>query len=81
MPDYNVNLWFGLLAPAGTPKEIVAKLNAEVTRILERGGNEKHALRRGMEATPGTPEQFARLISADLERWQKVVAAAKIVAE
>ena len=79
--DYNVNLWFGLLAPAGTPKEIVARLNAEVTQILNAAETRNMLSLRGIEAAPGTPEQFARLIAADLARWQKVVASAKIVAE
>jgi tripartite-type tricarboxylate transporter receptor subunit TctC len=81
IPDYDVNLWFGLLAPAGTPKEILARLNAEVTRILGAAETKNMLALRGIEAAPGTPEQFARLISTDLARWQKVVATAKIVAE
>ena len=79
--DYNVNLWFGLLAPAGTPKEIVARLNAEVTQILNAAETRDLLANRGIEASPGTPEQFAALIAADLARWQRVVATAHIVAE
>ena len=81
IPDYNVNLWFGLLAPAGTPKEIVARLNAEVTQILSTAETRSILSARGIDPAPGTSEQFARLIATDLARWQKVVATAKIVAE
>jgi tripartite-type tricarboxylate transporter receptor subunit TctC len=81
IPGYDVNLWFGLLAPAGTPKEIVARLNAEVTQILSTAETRSILSARGIDAAPGTPEQFARLIATDLARWQKVVATAKIVAE
>jgi tripartite-type tricarboxylate transporter receptor subunit TctC len=81
IPDYNVNLWFGLLAPAGTSKEIVARLNAEITQILGATETKGILSARGIDAAPGTPEQFANLISTDLARWQKVVATAKIVAE
>jgi tripartite-type tricarboxylate transporter receptor subunit TctC len=81
IPDYNVNLWFGLLAPAGTPKEIIAQLNAELTRILNVPETRNLLSARGMEATPGTPEAFASLITADLARWRKVVETARITAE
>jgi tripartite-type tricarboxylate transporter receptor subunit TctC len=81
IPEFNVNLWFGLLAPAGTPREIVARLNAEVTQILNAEQTRNMLSLRGIEATPGTPEQFAALIAADLARWQKVVATARISAE
>jgi len=81
IPDYNVNLWFGLLAPAGTPKEIVARLNAEVTQILSAAETRNILSARGIDPAPGTSEQFARLIATDLARWQKVVATAKIAAE
>jgi tripartite-type tricarboxylate transporter receptor subunit TctC len=81
LPDYNVNLWFGLLAPAGTPKEIVAKLNAELMRILSVPETRSLLSARGMEATPGTPEAFAGLIAADLARWRKVVETARIAPE
>jgi tripartite-type tricarboxylate transporter receptor subunit TctC len=81
LPDFNMDLWTGLLAPAGTPREIIARLNAEMTQIL--GVAETRALlsQRGIDATPGTPEQFASLIAADLARWQKVVSMAHITAE
>jgi tripartite-type tricarboxylate transporter receptor subunit TctC len=80
--DFDMDLWAGLLAPAGTPKEIIARLNAEVTQILGVGETRNLISQRGMEAEPGgTPEAFARLIAADLARWQKVVATARITAE
>ena len=76
-----MSLWFGLLAPAGTPKDIVDRINAEVTQILGVAETRNMLSLRGIDAAPGTPEQFAGLIAADLARWQKVVASAKIVAE
>jgi tripartite-type tricarboxylate transporter receptor subunit TctC len=81
LADFNMDLWTGLLAPAGTPREIISRLNAEVSQIL--GVPETRALlaQRGIEATPGTPEQFAALLAADLARWQKVVATARVSAE
>jgi tripartite-type tricarboxylate transporter receptor subunit TctC len=79
--DFNMDLWTGLLAPAGTPKEVVARLNAEITQILGVAETRNLLSQRGTEALPGTPEQFAALIAADLARWQKVVAAARITVE
>jgi tripartite-type tricarboxylate transporter receptor subunit TctC len=81
LADFNMDLWTGLLAPAGTPKEIISRLNAELSQILSVPETRNLLSQRGIDATPGTPEQFTGLIAADLARWQKVVAAARITAE
>jgi tripartite-type tricarboxylate transporter receptor subunit TctC len=65
--------WFGLLAPAGTPKEIVAKLNAEFNKALKQPELSKKLSDEGAEPAGGTPEQFAALIKEDIPRWGKVV--------
>ena len=65
--------WFGFLAPAGTPKEIVAKLNAEFNKALQFPALRKKLGDEGAEPVGGTPEQFARLIGDDIVRWGKVV--------
>ncbi|HEX4944270.1 MAG TPA: tripartite tricarboxylate transporter substrate-binding protein, partial [Usitatibacteraceae bacterium] len=80
-PGYNVELWWGILAPAGTPKEIVAKLNAEVNRALATEEMKEFLAREGAEASPATPEAFAEVIRGDIERWKKVAKAADIKAD
>lgn len=65
--------WFGLLAPAGTPKEVVARLNAEFNKALKNPELAKRLADEGADPAGGTPEQFAELIRQDIPRWGKVV--------
>lgn len=75
---YDVELWWGVLAPAGVPAEIIAKLNAEINRALATAELKEFLLREGAEAAPTTPGEFGALIRADIQRWQKVAKAAGI---
>ena len=65
--------WFGFLAPAGTPKDVIAKLNAEFNKALQQPELRKKLGDEGADAAGGTPEQFADLIKAEIPRWGKVV--------
>jgi tripartite-type tricarboxylate transporter receptor subunit TctC len=65
--------WFGLLAPAGTPKDVVARLNAEFSKALKQPELVKRLGDEGADAAGGTPEQFAALIKDEIPRWGKVV--------
>jgi len=80
-PEFDVDLWYGLLAPAGTPKDITAKLNAEVTQILSTPDMRETLATQGLEAVTSTPEQFGALMNADLVRWAQVIKAAGIRGE
>jgi len=70
---FDVVTWFGILAPAGTPKDVVAKLNAEFNKALQLPDLRKKLGDEGADAAGGTPEQFAALIKDDMVRWGKVV--------
>ncbi|MFZ5547602.1 MAG: Bug family tripartite tricarboxylate transporter substrate binding protein [Pseudomonadota bacterium] len=65
--------WFGLLAPAGTPKEVIARLNAEFNKALANPELRKKLGDEGADPAGGTPEQFATLIKDEIPRWGKVV--------
>ena len=78
---YEVTVWFGVVAPAGTPREIVNKLNAEVTRILAMPDVRERFLAQGVEPMGSTPEQFGEHIRAQMAKWGKVVADAGVKAE
>ncbi|WP_348752728.1 tripartite tricarboxylate transporter substrate binding protein [uncultured Aquincola sp.] len=65
--------WFGLLAPAGTPKDVVARLNAEFNKALKQPELAKRLSDEGADPAGGTPEQFAALIKEEIPRWGKVV--------
>jgi tripartite-type tricarboxylate transporter receptor subunit TctC len=81
VPDFDVNAWFGLMAPAGTPREIVLRLNAESVKALRQEATRERLESVGLTPAPGTPEEFGRHIAGELERWAKVAKAANIRAE
>ena len=75
VPGYEVDSWFGILAPAGTPKEVVGKLNAEIARILKMPDVRQRLQEQGAEPVGGTPEQFADHIRKETVKWARVVKA------
>ena len=75
LPGFDSGSWFGLFAPAGTPREIVSALNAEVVRMLKAPDVRERMLQQGAEPAPNTPAQFEQLIRNDIARWAKVIQA------
>jgi len=76
--DFEVPSWFGLVAPAGTPKEIVQKLNAEIATIAKQPGTREKLAAQGLEPWSSTPEQFAQRIKADHAKYGQIVKKARI---
>ena len=81
LAGFEVNSWYGLLAPAGTPREIITRLNTEVARSLREPDARERLYSIGAEPMSGTPEQFAAYIQSEMTKWAKVVKAANIKAE
>jgi tripartite-type tricarboxylate transporter receptor subunit TctC len=73
LPNYEVSLWYGLLAPANTPQPIVQRLHAEVTRIIALPAVREQWAGLGAEPMSMTPEQTAAFLKNDIVKWQKVV--------
>jgi tripartite-type tricarboxylate transporter receptor subunit TctC len=73
IPGLYANAWYGLFAPAGTPKEIVTKLNNEIIKLMDNPEMRERLVGLGVEAAPGTPDQLATLLRDDLVRWSKIV--------
>jgi tripartite-type tricarboxylate transporter receptor subunit TctC len=73
LPGFDMYTWWGFLAPAGTPKEIIAKWNAEVTRILNTPEMRAFFAQQGAEPSPTTPEQFSSLIRSEIPKYAKIV--------
>jgi tripartite-type tricarboxylate transporter receptor subunit TctC len=80
-PQIEGDSWVGLLAPAGTPREIVAALRDEIASILALPDVKERLPALGFEVVASTPEDFSRRIKAEMETWGKVVRAANIKAE
>jgi len=78
LPGYEASSWYGVLAPAGTPREIVARLNAELVKALAQPEVRTSLLAEGAEPIGGSPEQFASHIRSEMERLGKLIREAKI---
>jgi tripartite-type tricarboxylate transporter receptor subunit TctC len=72
---YDATVWLGLLAPPGTPRDIVDKLNTSITKILSTPDARKLMASAGVDVATSSPEEFATLMQSELERWGKVVRA------
>ena len=81
LPGYEFNNWYGLMAPAGTPRAIIDQLNAEVHRILALPDVKERFSGLGADPLPSTPERFAAVMRADAEKWGKVIREAGVRAE
>ena len=75
VPGFEASSWFGAVAPAETPREIVARLNAEINRALNLPEMKERFSQQGAIPGPGTPEDFGNLIRAEIAKWAKVVKA------
>ncbi len=78
LPGFDISTWYGILAPAATPKEIVARLNEALVQIIRNPATNKRLLDLGVDPVTNTPEQFSALVRADLVKWAKVAKAANI---
>jgi tripartite-type tricarboxylate transporter receptor subunit TctC len=79
--NIDVDIWYAVYAPAGTSTDIVNRLNAEMNTLLHQADVRETLGKQGLAATGGSPEQLAQMTRADMERWAKVVQAAKIEAD
>lgn len=78
LEDFHVLSWNGLAAPAGTPRPIIDKINAEVNRIMTLPDVQKHLASLGAESGGGTPEEFAEFVSTEITKWGDVVREANV---
>src|SRR5262249_14007778 len=78
LPGYQADVWYGVVLPARTPPEIVARLNREIVAILKSSDVREKFASQGAEALPGTPEAFAAVLRKDIAKWAKVTAGLKL---
>jgi len=72
-PKVAVSLWYGLLAPAGTPRPVIDRLNRETRKVLEGADIREKLLAQGAEPMPGSPEAFASFMHEESAKWAPVV--------
>ena len=81
LAGFEMNPWFGVIAPGGTPAAVLGKLNAELTRILREPDVVASLEKQGVDAAHSSPAEFAALIRGDLQKWEKVIQQAGIPRE
>jgi tripartite-type tricarboxylate transporter receptor subunit TctC len=81
VPGFEVSAWFGVLAPAGTPGPIIARLSAELTRMLRNREVREGLLAQGSDPVGSTPEEFGRHLRNEIDKWSKVVQASGLRAD
>ncbi len=81
VPGYDVTVWFGILAPAGTPKAIIDRLNAEMVKVIRTPEITDRFLKAGVDPVAGTPEAFSGYLKSEVGRWAKVIQDAGIKAD
>ena len=73
VPGFDTSTWYGMLAPAGTPRAVVDKINAEIVRVLQLPEVRERLAAEAFELPADTPDQFAAIIRAEMSRWAKLV--------
>jgi tripartite-type tricarboxylate transporter receptor subunit TctC len=79
--DFEADQWYGVVAPAGTPRDVVAKLNAQINQALASPDMKTRLNNEGAIATPATPEAFGQLIARELARWKPVIQSGRVRAD
>jgi len=75
VPGFDISTWFGLMAPAGTPPEVIAKWNADLVKVLTSPDMRERMTAQGAEATPTTPGEFSAFIARELDKYARIVKA------
>ena len=75
LPEFVLVNWWGVLAPAGTPPDIVGRLNGEIVKVLQLPEVRERIAAEGGEPSPNSPEQFAKFIAAEVVKWGALVRA------
>lgn len=81
LPKFHVDVWYGLFAPAGTPGEVISRLNAEVNTMLTLADVKAQLSKQGLAPEGGAPARLGDMVRTELARWPRVVAAAGIKAD
>ena len=73
LKGFEVNTWYGILGPAGLPKDVVVRLHSAILKGIENPAMRERMIDQGLDIVGSTPEQFAKVIAEEKEKWAKVV--------
>jgi tripartite-type tricarboxylate transporter receptor subunit TctC len=79
--DFEANGWLGILVPNGTPPAVVARLNAEIGKVMQKEEVRKALIAQGVEARATTPEEFGAMLKSETAKWGKIIETAGIKPE
>jgi tripartite-type tricarboxylate transporter receptor subunit TctC len=79
--NFEADQWYGVVAPKGTPTDIVNKLNTQINRALQSPEMKTRLNNEGAVATPSTPEVFGKLIQTEIARWKPVISSGRVTAQ
>jgi tripartite-type tricarboxylate transporter receptor subunit TctC len=72
IPGYDVTAWAGIVAPAGVPRPLVARIHSEIVKVLRMSDTRERLEGAGLEVMGGSPAEFAQLVRAEIQKWAKV---------
>jgi tripartite-type tricarboxylate transporter receptor subunit TctC len=72
-PDFDVSSWWGLVAPSGTPREVITRLHGEIHRVIGLQETRAKIAEQGADIVTNTPDQFAAYIKAETAKWAKLI--------
>jgi tripartite-type tricarboxylate transporter receptor subunit TctC len=78
VPGYESNMWWGIMAPAHTPKAVMQKLNRDIRRATDSHDVQQRFADLGMEVRVSTPDEFARVVAADIRKWAGIIKDVKL---
>jgi tripartite-type tricarboxylate transporter receptor subunit TctC len=81
LPGFETGSWQGVVAPAGTPRDVVSRLNGEIARIVGTPEMRDNLARQGAEVRTNSPDEFASFIRSEMARWAKIVKDANVKVE
>lgn len=81
VPGFDATVWWGFVAPGKTPRDVVAKLNAEINKALTQASMKERLIEMGVVVTPLSPEQFGKFLTAETDKWAGVIKRANIKAD
>jgi len=81
LPGYEATIWFGFVAPVGTPQEIVNRLSQEISKVIRQPGLRERFAPQGVELASSNPAEFAEFIKAEIPKWGKVLRDANVAPE
>ena len=81
MKDFDTTIWFAFFAPAKTPKPIVQALNAEIVRVLTLPEVNQYLVSTGVEVAPGSPDDLARFVRSETDKYRRIIRASAIEAQ